>query len=179
MNFEAFTERVRGFIQAAHDLAQGRSHQKLTSEHLLKVLLDDEEGLCANLIRSSGGDPSAANKAVDTALDKQPRVEGDGASTVYIDSEASKILKAAQDIAKNAGDEFVTVERLLLALVMAADRGKRLRSLKELHPRSDRSGTRGPARSGYRPRGGNPPHGAGAVAAHQEQPGSHRRAGCR
>ncbi len=120
MNFEAFTERMRGFIQAAHDLAQGRSHQKLTSEHLLKVLLDDEEGLCANLIRSSGGDPSAANKAVDTALDKQPRVEGDGASTVYIDSEASKILKAAQDIAKKAGDEFVTVERLLLALVMAS-----------------------------------------------------------
>ena len=123
MNFEAFTERVRGFIQAAHDLAQGRSHQKLTSEHLLKVLLDDEEGLCANLIRNSGGDPNAAEKAVDAALDKQPRVEGDGASSVYIGSEASKILKAAQSVAKKAGDEFVTVERLLLALAMASGSG--------------------------------------------------------
>jgi ATP-dependent Clp protease ATP-binding subunit ClpB len=120
MNFEAFTERTRGFVQAAHDMAQGRSHQQLTSEHLLKVLLDDEEGLCANLIRNAGGDPAAAEKAVDAALDKKPRVEGDGASGVYIAAEASKILKAAQDIAKKAGDEFVTVERLLLALAMAS-----------------------------------------------------------
>jgi ATP-dependent Clp protease ATP-binding subunit ClpB len=120
MNFEAFTERARGFVQAAHDMAQGRAHQQLTSEHLLKVLLDDEEGLCANLIRNAGGDPAAAEKAVDAALDKKPRVEGDGASGVYIAAEASKILKSAQDIAKKAGDEFVTVERLLLALAMAS-----------------------------------------------------------
>ena len=120
MNFEAFTERARGFVQAAHDMAQGRSHQQLTSEHLLKVLLDDEEGLCANLIRNAGGDPVAAEKAVDVALDKKPRVEGDGASGVYVASEASKILKSAQDLAKKAGDEFVTVERLLLALAMAS-----------------------------------------------------------
>ncbi len=120
MNFEAFTERARGFVQAAHDMAEGRSHQQLTSEHLLKILLDDEEGLCANLIRNSGGDPAAAEAAVDKALDKLPRVEGDGASSVYIASEAAKILKTAQEIAKKAGDEFVTVERMLLALAMAS-----------------------------------------------------------
>jgi ATP-dependent Clp protease ATP-binding subunit ClpB len=120
MNFEAFTERARGFVQAAHDMAQGHAHQQLTSEHLLKVLLDDEEGLCANLIRNAGGDPAVAEKAVDVALDKKPRVEGDGASGVYIAAEASKILQSAQAIAKKAGDEFVTVERLLLALAMAS-----------------------------------------------------------
>ncbi len=123
MNFEAFTERARGFIQAAHDMADGRSHQQLTSEHLLKVLLDDEEGLCANLIRNSGGDPVAAEAAVDTALDKLPKVEGEGASGVYIASEAAKNLKSAQDIAKKAGDEFVTVERMLLALAMTSGSG--------------------------------------------------------
>ncbi len=120
MNFEAFTERARGFVQAAHDLAQARSHQQLTSEHLLKVLLDDEEGLCANLIRNAGGDAAAAERATDAALDKLPKVEGQGASGVYLGSEAAKILTTAQEIAKKAGDEYVTVERMLLALAMAA-----------------------------------------------------------
>ena len=120
MNFDAFTERARGFVQVAHDLAQGRSHQKLTSEHLLKVLLDDEEGLCANLIRNSGGDPVAAEAAVDLALDKLPQVDGESAGAVYIQSETSKALKLAEDLAKKAGDEFVTVERIMLALSMAS-----------------------------------------------------------
>jgi len=120
MNFEAFTERARGFVQAAHDMAAALSHQQLTSEHLLKVLLDDGEGLCANLIRNSGGDPAAAEAAVDTALGKLPKVEGDGAGDVYIASAAAKILKSARTIAKKAGDEFVTVERMLLALAMAS-----------------------------------------------------------
>ena len=120
MNFDAFTERARGFVQVAHDLAQGRSHQKLTSEHLLKVLLDDEEGLCANLIRNSGGDPVAAEAAVDLALDTLPQVDGESAGAVYIQSETSKALKLAEDLAKKAGDEFVTVERIMLALSMAA-----------------------------------------------------------
>ena len=120
MNFEAFTERARGFVQAAHDMAQGRSHQQLTSEHLLKVLLDDEEGLCANLIRNAGGDPAAAEKAADAALDKLPKVEGEGASGVYIGSEAAKVLTTAQEIGKKAGDEYVTVERMLLALALAS-----------------------------------------------------------
>ena len=120
MNFEAFTERARGFVQVAHDLAQGRSHQNLTCEHLLKVLLDDEEGLCANLIRNSGGDPAAAEAAVDLALEKLPQVEGSGAGGVYMQAETSKVLQSAQDIAKKAGDEFVTVERMLLALSMAS-----------------------------------------------------------
>lgn len=120
MNFEAFTERARGFVQAAHDMAQGRSHQRLTNEHLLKVLLDDEEGLCANLIRSAGGDPRAVETAVDAALDKVARVEGEGASSVFIAPETAKVLTSAQGIAKKAGDEYVTVERMLLALAMAA-----------------------------------------------------------
>ncbi len=120
MNFENFTERARGFVQVAQDLAQRESHQQLTPEHLLKVLLDDEEGLCANLIRSAGGDARQAEQAVDLALGKIAKVEGSGAGGVYLAQETGKVLSSAQDVAKKAGDSFVTVERLLLALTLAA-----------------------------------------------------------
>lgn len=120
MNFENFTERARGFVQVAQDLAQRESHQQLTPEHLLKVLLDDEEGLCANLIRSAGGDARQAEQTVDLALGKIAKVEGSGAGGVYLAQETGKVLSSAQDVAKKAGDSFVTVERLLLALTLAA-----------------------------------------------------------
>jgi ATP-dependent Clp protease ATP-binding subunit ClpB len=123
MNFENFTERARGFVQVAQDLAQRGSHQQLVPEHLLKALLDDDEGLCANLIRAAGGDPRRAEQATDLALDKLPNVEGAGAGGLYLAPETGKILGSAQEIAKKAGDSFVTVERLLLALALAAGTG--------------------------------------------------------
>ena len=76
MNFEKYTERARGFVQVAQDLAQRSAHQQLVPEHLLKALLDDEEGLCANLIRAAGGDAAGAEQAVELALGKLPKVEG-------------------------------------------------------------------------------------------------------
>jgi ATP-dependent Clp protease ATP-binding subunit ClpB len=121
MNFEDFTERARGFVQAAQDTAQRESHQRLTPEHLLKVLLDDPEGLCANLVQAAGGDARQAEQAVDLALGKLPKVDGDGASSVFLAPETSRVLSAAQDVAKQAGDRFVTVERLLLALASGTD----------------------------------------------------------
>lgn len=119
MNFEKYTERARGFVQVAQDLAQRSAHQQLVPEHLLKVLLDDEEGLCANLIRSAGGDAAGAEQAVELVLGKLPKVEGDGAGQLYLSQETSRILNAAQDVADKAGDSFVTVERLLLAVALA------------------------------------------------------------
>ncbi len=119
MNFEKFTERSRGFVQAAQDLAQRQSHQRLAPEHLLKALLDDVEGLCANLIRAAGGDARRAEQAVDLALGKMPKVEGSGAGSLYLAPETGKLFTSAQDIAEKAGDSFVTVERLLLALALA------------------------------------------------------------
>ena len=123
MNFEKFTERARGFVQVAQDLAQRSAHQQLVPEHLLKALLDDEEGLCANLIRAAGGDPEAAERGVDQALDKLPKVEGDGAGQLYLSKETGRILNAAQEVADKAGDSFVTVERLLLAIALATGTG--------------------------------------------------------
>ncbi|MBT6403559.1 MAG: ATP-dependent chaperone ClpB [Rhodospirillaceae bacterium] len=119
MNFEKYTERARGFVLVAQDLAQRSAHQQLVPEHLLKALLDDEEGLCANLIRAAGGDAAGAEQAVELVLDKLPKVEGDGAGQVYLSKEASRILSDAQDVADKAGDSFVTVERLLLAVALA------------------------------------------------------------
>ena len=121
MDFEKYTERAKGFIQAAHGLAQRRGHQQLTPEHLLQALLEDKEGLCANLIRAAGGDPAAAANAVDMALQKIPRVEGSGAGQTYFSSETARLFEQAEKIAEKAGDSFVTVERLLLAMTMARD----------------------------------------------------------
>src|SRR3982075_2056144 len=121
MDFETFTERSRGFIQAAQGLALRSGHQRLTPEHLLKVLLEDKEGLCANLIRAAGGDPQQVLLAVDAELNKQPKVEGSGAGQVYMSPELARVFDQAEKIAEKAGDSYVTVERLLLALAMASD----------------------------------------------------------
>jgi len=82
MDFEKYTERAKGFVQAAQALAQRRGHQQIAPEHLLKALLDDKEGLASNLIRAGNGDPERARAAVEAALDKIPRVEGSGAGQV-------------------------------------------------------------------------------------------------
>ncbi len=118
MDFEKYTERSKGFVQAAQMLAQRRGHQQLTPEHLLKVLIDDKEGLAANLIRAAGGDPNQVRLATDAALDKLPRVEG-GGGQVYLSAEVNRLFGEAEKIAEKAGDSFVTAERLLLALTLA------------------------------------------------------------
>ena len=96
MDMEKYTERAKGFLQAAQTLALGRGHQRMMPEHLLKVLLDDKEGLCANLIRAAGGDPTAATAAVDAELAKLPKVEGSGAAQVYMAPEMARLLEQAE-----------------------------------------------------------------------------------
>ncbi|MHA1108629.1 MAG: AAA family ATPase, partial [Alphaproteobacteria bacterium] len=120
MDFEKFSERSRGFIQAAQGLALRSNHQRLTPEHLLKVLLDDREGLASNLLRAAGGDPAVALRGADEALAKQARVEGSGAGDVHLAADTARIFETAGEMAEKAGDSFVTAERLLLALTLAA-----------------------------------------------------------
>jgi len=119
MDFDKYTERSRGFIQAAQSLALRSNHQRFQPEHILKVLLDDKEGLAAGLIRASGGDAPKALKAVEAELAKVPAVEGPGAGQVYLAPETARLFEQAEQIAEKAGDSFVTAERLLLALAMA------------------------------------------------------------
>ncbi|HEY2889969.1 MAG TPA: ATP-dependent chaperone ClpB [Dongiaceae bacterium] len=119
MNFEKYTERSQGFIQSAQGLALRSNNQRFTPEHLLKVLLDDREGLAANLIRASGGDPVRALSAVERDLAKMPKVEGSGAGQVYLSPELARVFASAEEIAEKAGDSYVTAERLLLALALA------------------------------------------------------------
>jgi ATP-dependent Clp protease ATP-binding subunit ClpB len=119
MDFEKLTERVQGFFQAAQTAARGANHQQLTPEHLLKVLLDDEEGMASNLIQAAGGRPAEVRQAVELALSKLPKVQG-GNAQIYLASETAKAFDLAQDLAKKAGDSFVTAERLLQALAMSA-----------------------------------------------------------
>src|ERR1044071_9122494 len=119
MNQEKYTERMRGFLQSAQMLALREGHQRLVPDHLLKVLLDDPEGLAANLIQSAGGDSRAVHRAVEATLAKQPKVEGQGAGQIYMAPETARIFDQAEAIAEKAGDSFVTVERMLMALVLA------------------------------------------------------------
>ncbi|WP_366554433.1 ATP-dependent chaperone ClpB [Aquibaculum sediminis] len=116
MDFEKYSERSRGFLQSAQGLALRRGHQRLTPEHLLKVLLDDKEGLAANLIRAAGGDGAKALSAVEAALERQPKVEGSGAGQIYLSPELARTFEQAEKLAEQAGDSFVTAERLLTAL---------------------------------------------------------------
>lgn len=118
MNVEKFSERSRGFLQSAQQLALREGHQKFTPEHLLKVLLDDEQGLAANLIKRTGGDPAQALQGVELALGKMPKVEGTGAGQLYLDATTARVTDQAEKLAEKAGDSFVTVERMLQALGM-------------------------------------------------------------
>ncbi|MBT5014363.1 MAG: ATP-dependent chaperone ClpB, partial [Rhodospirillaceae bacterium] len=119
MDFEKYTERSRGFINAAQMLATRSSHQQLTPLHVLKVLLDDKEGLAANLIGAADGDAAKALVATEAELDKLPKVEGSGAGQVHLSQETARLLASAEEIAEKAGDSYVTAERLLLAVVLA------------------------------------------------------------
>ena len=120
MEFENFTERSRGFVQSAQGLALREGHQRFTPEHLLKVLVDDREGLAANLISAAGGNAAAVKSGVEAALAKLPKVEGAGAGQVFLERDIARLFEAAEKLAEKSGDSFVTAERLLLALVMAA-----------------------------------------------------------
>ncbi|EAU46842.1 ATP-dependent chaperone ClpB [Salipiger bermudensis] len=115
MNLEKFTERSRGFIQAAQTIAMRESHQRLAPEHLLKALMDDEQGLASNLITRAGGQPARVVETLEQKLSKIPKVGGD-AGQVYLDPATGKVLDEAEKIAKKAGDSFVPVERILMAL---------------------------------------------------------------
>ena len=119
MDIEKFTERSRGFIQSAQGLALRSGNQQFTPEHLLKVLIDDEEGLAARLIKAAGGSDKAVRDGVARALARLPKVEG-GSGQVYLSAETARLLDAAEQAAKKAGDSFVTAEYLLLALALAA-----------------------------------------------------------
>ncbi|MFN3722742.1 MAG: ATP-dependent chaperone ClpB [Paracoccaceae bacterium] len=122
MNLEKFTERSRGFLQAAQTIAMRESHQRLTAEHLLKAIMDDDQGMAANLIRRAGGEPSQVIDAVDGALKKLPRVSGD--AQPFTDSSLVKVLDEAEKLAKKAGDSFVPVERILMAFALAPGAAK-------------------------------------------------------
>ncbi|MEN0000254.1 MAG: ATP-dependent chaperone ClpB [Pseudomonadota bacterium] len=117
MNLDKYTDRVRGFIQSAQTYALGESHQQFAPEHILKVLIDDAEGLAASLIERAGGDAKAARLGVAAALKAMPKVEG-GNGQLYLAAPLAKVFNTAEEIAKKAGDSFVSVERLLLALAM-------------------------------------------------------------
>ena len=123
MDLEKFTERSRGFLQAAQTIAMRESHQKLAPEHLLKALMDDDQGLASNLIRQAGGAPERVVQAVDLALTKIPKVTGDAGQT-YMDQQTVKVMAEAEKIAKKAGDSFVPVERLLTALAVVKSKAK-------------------------------------------------------
>jgi ATP-dependent Clp protease ATP-binding subunit ClpB len=116
MDFEKFTERARGFVQAAQTIAMREYHQQITPEHLLKAFLDDEEGAASGLIRMAGGDAAGAKLAVDAAVARIPKVQGSGAGQPSITPDLVRVLDAAQQGATKAGDEFVAQDRLLVAL---------------------------------------------------------------
>src|SRR5881394_1516413 len=120
MNLEKFTDRAKGFLQSAQTVAIRMNHQRISPEHLLKALLEDQQGMASGLIRAAGGDPAAAMRETDAALAKVPAVSGSGAQqTPGLDNDAVRVLDQAEQIAQKAGDSYVTVERLLLALTLA------------------------------------------------------------
>ncbi|MDW3181460.1 ATP-dependent chaperone ClpB [Roseobacter sp.] len=123
MDLTKFTERSRGFIQAAQTIATRDSHQRLAPEHILKALMDDDQGLASNLIAAAGGKPADVVQSVELALSKMPKVSGDAAQ-VYLDNATQKVLAEAEALAKKAGDSFVPVERILMALCMVKSAAK-------------------------------------------------------
>ncbi|WP_339818835.1 ATP-dependent chaperone ClpB [uncultured Paracoccus sp.] len=118
MNMEKFTERSRGFLQSAQTIAIRENQQRVMPEHLLKALMDDDQGLASNLITRAGGDARRVREAVDAAVAKQPKVSGSGSGQVYVDPTLVRVLDEAESVAKKAGDSFVPAERVLMALAM-------------------------------------------------------------
>ncbi|MEQ1697805.1 MAG: ATP-dependent chaperone ClpB [Hyphomicrobiaceae bacterium] len=126
MNFDKFTDRSKGFVQAGQSLALREGHQQFSVEHLLKVLLDDAEGLASGLIAKAGGRPADALRATEALLAKRPKVTGGGSGQIYVTPELARVFNTAETLAGKAKDDFVTAERLLLALVieMNTDAGR-------------------------------------------------------
>lgn len=120
MDFEKYTERSRGFLQAAQTMALARGHQRFAPEHLLKVLIDDPEGMAAGLIKTAGGQPDVVKARNEEALARIPKVEGGGAGNLYLAPEMARLFEAAEKLREKAGDSFVAAERLLQALAMQA-----------------------------------------------------------
>src|SRR5687767_1787942 len=121
MNLDKFTDRARGFLQAAQTVALRMNHQRIAPVHLLKALLEDEQGMASGLIARAGGSAEAARRETDEALAKIPAVSGSGAAsqTPALDGETIRVLDQTEQIAQKAGDSYVTVERILLALTMS------------------------------------------------------------
>ena len=132
MEFERYTDRAKGFVQAAQNLALREGHQQFAPEHLLKVLLDDPEGLAAGLIERAGGRSREALAAVERLLAKRPKVSGGGAGQLYLSPDLARLFDNAQKIAEKAGDKFVTAERL------AAGARDREELRRRAHPRRGR-----------------------------------------
>ena len=105
MNFDIYTDRAKGFVQAAQSLALREGHQQFSPEHLLKVLLDDDQGLASGLIEQAGGQPRAALQAVERALAQRPKVSGGGAGQLYLAPELARVFDQAEKIAEKAGDK--------------------------------------------------------------------------
>jgi ATP-dependent Clp protease ATP-binding subunit ClpB len=120
MNLEKFTDRAKGFLQSAQTVAIRMNHQRIGPDHLLKALLEDDQGMASGLIKAAGGDAAAALRETDAALARVPAVTGGGAQqTPGLDNDAVRVLDQAEQVAQKAGDSYVTVERMLLALVLA------------------------------------------------------------
>src|SRR5574338_196208 len=120
MDFEKLTDRARGFLQAAQTIAVREHHQRIAPAHLLKALLDDEQGMAAGPVNAAGGDAKAAQRGADMLVAKVPAVTGSGATQAPgIDGDTIRILDQAGEVAKKAGDSYVTVERILLAMALA------------------------------------------------------------
>ena len=124
MDLSKFTDRSRGFIQSAQTIATRENHQGLMPEHILKALMDDDQGLASNLINSAGGDSNTVLGHVEEALSKLPKVTGNAAQ-VYLDKSTAKVLAEAESLAKKADDSFVPVERVLMALGMVSSGAKK------------------------------------------------------
>ena len=131
MNLEKFTDRAKGFLQSAQTVAIRMNHQRITPSHVLKALLEDSDGMAAQLIQRAGGNPGVAITEIDTALAKIPAVSGGGAQqTPGLDNDAVRMLDQAEQLAEKAGDSFVPVQRLLQAVALSSDNpaGKALKA---------------------------------------------------
>jgi ATP-dependent Clp protease ATP-binding subunit ClpB len=139
MDIEKFTERARGFLQAAQTIAIREFHQRIGPEHLLKALLDDEEGAASGLIRAAGGDPAAAKRAVDAEVARQPKVQGSGAGQPQATPELVRALDAAEQAAQRHGDSYVAQDRLLVALAAEGSAARILRQAGVTPPALERA----------------------------------------
>ena len=121
MDIEKFTDRAKGFVQAAQTIALRDGHQQIETQHLAKALLDDPQGMAAGLMQAAGANPRAAKADIDALVTGLPKVQG-GGDKLYMTPGFARTLDAAEQAAQKAGDAYVTVERLLLALVVGADK---------------------------------------------------------